>query len=299
MLPGKRDINDTQTILSNSAPVSALTQEREGHYTFAKHIHKTFEIYLITEGCCSMGINNDTIQCGQGDYILILPNTIHSFEVNNEKPCRFCHVHFDGARLKGLCLEGPEGEKIDIVHSVILCCNFFFKAQADKRITRLIHAILDDACEVTPYTATYVNLHIMELLLYTAELAHAQFLYDKGGFLNQNHYIVYTMKYIEENYASKILISDIAEELNITSRYLSKLFFKHMNLTILNYINIYRINQAIELMMCTDLPLTTIAAQTGLKDSQHFSKLFRSTIGTTPYNYRKLLKHELSPTTIL
>ena len=67
-----------------------------------------------------------------------------------------------------------------------------------------------------------------------------------------------------------------------------------MNLTILNYINLYRINQAIELMPDAGLTLTNIAALIGLKDSQHFSKLFRSIIGLPPNQYRKLLLHEMS-----
>ena len=66
-----------------------------------------------------------------------------------------------------------------------------------------------------------------------------------------------------------------------------------MNLTILNYINIYRINQAIELMLNTDFTLTRISEQVGLKDSQRFSKLFRNIIGLPPSQYRKLFLHDI------
>lgn len=90
------------------------------------------------------------------------------------------------------------------------------------------------------------------------------------------------------------MIQDIADHLNISARYLSKVFFQHMNLTILNYINIYRMNQAIDLMLNTDLTLTHIASQIGLKDSQHFSRLFRNIIGISPNRYRKLLLRDIS-----
>lgn len=53
----------------------------------------------------------------------------------------------------------------------------------------------------------------------------------------------------------KILIPDIAKELNISTRYLSKLFSQYMNISLGNYINVYRINRAIELMDTTTLTL--------------------------------------------
>ena len=61
-----------------------------------------------------------------------------------------------------------------------------------------------------------------------------------------------------------------------------------MNVSLGNYINIYRINRAIFLMEHTDLTLTEIAGKVGIKDSQHFSKLFFQIIGMTPSNYRKM-----------
>ena len=86
----------------------------------------------------------------------------------------------------------------------------------------------------------------------------------------------------------KILLEDIAKELHISSRYLGKLFTRYMNVSPGNYINIYRINRAIELMETTPLTLTEISGRIGLKDSQHFSKLFFHIIGMTPSAYRKM-----------
>ena len=73
-----------------------------------------------------------------------------------------------------------------------------------------------------------------------------------------------------------------------SSRYLGKLFARYMNVSPGNYINIYRINRAIELMETTSLTLTEISGRIGLKDSQHFSKLFFHIIGMTPSAYRKM-----------
>ena len=60
-----------------------------------------------------------------------------------------------------------------------------------------------------------------------------------------------------------------------------------MTITLSNYINIYRINKSIDLMQDTDKSLTEIAQMVGLKDSQHYSKLFMTVIGESPSSYRK------------
>lgn len=66
-----------------------------------------------------------------------------------------------------------------------------------------------------------------------------------------------------------------------------------MNLTLANYINIYRINQAIQLMSTTDMSLVDIALSIGLNDAQHFSKLFYKIINMTPGKYRKMIVKKL------
>ena len=88
---------------------------------------------------------------------------------------------------------------------------------------------------------------------------------------------------------NKVMIDDIADRLNISGRYLSKIFSQYMNISLGNYINVYRINRAIELMDTTTLTFTEISGMIGLKDSQHFSKLFYNIIGTTPSQYKKFI----------
>ena len=93
---------------------------------------------------------------------------------------------------------------------------------------------------------------------------------------------------------NKILLEDIAREVHISSRYLCRLFTQYMHISLGKYINIYRINKAIELMENASLTLTEISGKIALKDSQHFSKLFFHIIGMTPSSYRKMFlqKHE-------
>ena len=167
---------------------------------------------------------------------------------------------------------------------------------ADENLSSLVHNIIDEtAAENNLLSTAMANLHLAELILCLIKETHPaiSLTADSASHTPQHmRYVSYALTYIHENFSRKILIPDIAAHLNISARYLSKIFFHQMNLTILNYINIYRINYAIDLMCNTNLTLTAIAELTGLKDSQHFSKLFKNTIGIPPNQYRKLILRE-------
>lgn len=286
-----------EAFLGSQTVISATDQMREHQYSFAKHIHKSIEIYLITSGCCTMDISDRKIVCQSGDFVLIPPNTVHSFYLETEEACTFRHIHFDPALFSQWYLSDTEPYPLDLVTALIFSCDSHFKLQADEKLTALVAEIINETGDGGISATALSNLHLAELMLYLIQMAQADLsvLADIGIHTPEHiRYVSYALSYIHENYAGKILIQDIADHLNISARYLSKVFFQHMNLTILNYINIYRINQAIDLMLNTNLTLTHIAAQIGLKDSQHFSKLFRNIIGISPSRYRKLILHDMS-----
>ena len=106
---------------------------------------------------------------------------------------------------------------------------------------------------------------------------------------HQNSYVAYTLNYIEKKYMTKIRQTDIASQLQISVRYLSRLFKDYMGIPLSSYINIYRINRSIELMQETDLTLTEIALAVGFSNAQHYSKTFINTINEPPSQYRKRL----------
>jgi len=295
----KHTSGNSALCISTPTIISALDQTRENYYSFAKHIHKSIEIYLITSGCCSMDINRQKVICKAGDFVLIPPNTVHSFYLETEDPCTFRHIHFDPAPFYQWLLNAAEPYPLDLVTALIFSCDSHFYFSSNEKITALVSAIIEETAAGRTASAALTNLYLAELMLFLIEQVPSRLpvLPDSGAHTpEQIRYVSYALSYIHENYAGKILIRDIAEHLNISTRYLSKVFFQHMNLTILNYINIYRINQAIDLMTHTNLTLTTIATQIGLKDSQHFSRLFHTIIGISPNRYRKLLLHDMEDT---
>lgn len=101
-------------------------------------------------------------------------------------------------------------------------------------------------------------------------------------------YVEKAVQYIQDNYAEKITIQDIANHVKIHPSYLSSIFRKSLNQSVNSYINFHRINVAKQLLKNGNTSITDIALQTGFYDAQHFLKTFKKNTGFTPSEYRNM-----------
>ena len=284
--------NNTDSIgslsLSDSILSGATITSQPAGYTFPHHLHSTIEIYRIISGECLMDVQSETLHCTKGDFIMILPNIVHSFYLNKKSDCTFKHVHFDPNIFSNIILENEGVYPITLMHAVLFSSHFYYRLRSDTVIDGHIQKLIDlnASCE-SLFTAANLNVSMMNLMLYI--LDHTNPVHEYTDPQLKNSYVAYALNYIHEHFNTKILQEDIARQLQISVRYLSKLFKSYMGVTLSNYINIYRINRSIRLMQTTDLTLTEIALQVGFTDSQHYSKVFMSIINETPSQYRKAI----------
>ena len=60
-----------------------------------------------------------------------------------------------------------------------------------------------------------------------------------------------------------------------------------MKITFMEYLNKVRMAEAKKLLVYTNFNIGDIAAKTGYKDQNYFSRLFKGMFGVTPSEYRK------------
>lgn len=94
---------------------------------------------------------------------------------------------------------------------------------------------------------------------------------------SKNHYVTQCIEFIQDHYREKLSNEDIAEHLNVSASYLSRVFKKETNLTIMNFLNRYRIVKAISLLQTDNYRLYEIANDVGFTDYKHFSTVFKNT----------------------
>lgn len=94
------------------------------------------------------------------------------------------------------------------------------------------------------------------------------------------------LKYIHENYANELTISDIASSANISKSECFRCFNSVMKQTPLDYLTDYRLARAASLLIETNTPVSSIAAECGFNNSSYFGSVFRKKFGTSPGKYR-------------
>jgi AraC-like DNA-binding protein/transcriptional antiterminator Rof (Rho-off) len=110
----------------------------------------------------------------------------------------------------------------------------------------------------------------------------------KGGHRNyQSEIIKKAIGYIDGNYMKQISSKEIADVCMVSEGYFCRIFRKLTLRTPGRYINSYRINKAIELLIETDRKITDIAEDCGFIGLSYFISVFRTSTGMTPAGFRK------------
>lgn len=109
---------------------------------------------------------------------------------------------------------------------------------------------------------------------------------------NLSHEKVYSrqamlcMEYIFNNLHTRLTVKDIANELNLSEGYLSRMFHKEVGVTISEYITTKRVEAAKNLLKYSEYTSLDIANYLCFSSHSHFISIFKKRTGTTPKQYR-------------
>lgn len=103
----------------------------------------------------------------------------------------------------------------------------------------------------------------------------------------RNHQVERVLSWIEANYTKPYRLDEMAQHLHLSPYHVIHLFKEATGMTISDYIATRRVHQAVHLLTTTHKSVALIAEEVGLTNGSYFCKLFKSFMGTTPYQYRK------------
>jgi signal transduction histidine kinase/DNA-binding LacI/PurR family transcriptional regulator/CheY-like chemotaxis protein len=93
------------------------------------------------------------------------------------------------------------------------------------------------------------------------------------------------MAYIHRHYAEPFSRPDMARQLGLSERYLTRCFHKEMSVTPVEYLNRYRLKEA-KVMLGTGANVTETALAVGFSSVSYFTRLFEKELGISPGAYR-------------
>ena len=95
------------------------------------------------------------------------------------------------------------------------------------------------------------------------------------------------LRHIEENYQKPIQLSSVAEHCRVSGSYLSRLFSVHLGIKFIDYLNRYRLNEAMILLRDKNISIKETSYRVGYQDPNYFSRIFRRYMGVSPSDLEK------------
>lgn len=94
--------------------------------------------------------------------------------------------------------------------------------------------------------------------------------------------------FITTHYQRPLNLSVIAQTMNYSQSYLTKIFLQEYDCTPMKYLNQIRLQKACHLLLHSpELTINQIAELTGYEDQGYFSRTFKKNTGISPMQYRK------------
>ncbi len=97
------------------------------------------------------------------------------------------------------------------------------------------------------------------------------------------------MEYIWLHYGEPLDNSSIAQAIDVSPNYLTKIFRQHIGTSLHKYVTSYRLEQAQQMLMTGKYNITEVSQKCGFSSIHIFSKLFKQECGISPSAYVALL----------
>mgnify|MGYP000633953562 CR=1 FL=1 len=107
--------------------------------------------------------------------------------------------------------------------------------------------------------------------------------------------IEFAVNYINRHYKENPSLQEVADYMNLSAHYMSKLFKRETGENFSTYLTRCRMEEAKERIQYTDENLIAIAYELGFNEPNYFSRVFKKIEGVTPSQYRNRVRRKADP----
>ena len=241
---------------------------------WAREMHKpgANELMHVIRGNVSVNLGKSRLKAGPGDTLLIPVEMMHRDEFDLSIGLEVFYVFFDWPPSKAYFQIVPP-------RNVPRFCAPL-AAEIGKLCDRM-QVGLDAGTETDQLLISSYTHNILLLILREALQSDKQHSPDA----HRHHGEVLLLKarqYIDLHYAEQISLDRIADDLRISPFYLSHLFSRESDFSLVEYITKVRMQKAKDLLTDSSKNVSEVAYAVGYNDSNYFSKVFHRYFGVSP-----------------
>ena len=253
--------------------------------------HKQYcdEISYIVSGNAQFVLDGESYSVSAGDLFFCPEGSVHKIITSPENPMRYFYLgyHLDKESPDYLRWEKINNtlkdQPLPICHRAFninqLFCEMFCEIQQDFSMRDMI-----------------IEMSICQILLHTCRaFTHsAENMAVYGQNLPSKEELAYKIvNYIDSNVLSIKSLADVGEYIGFSYSYTSQIFASVMNMSINDYYQKKRFEQA-EKLLKNGISITQTSDILGFDSSQSFSRAFKTRYGISPRKYIESKDHKIS-----
>lgn len=244
----------------------------EPGHSFGPAVRPNYILHFILEGKGTYQVGSTTYHLEAEQGFLIPPRVQTYYEADVREPWSYMWIGFDGKNAEEYLRDIGLGSR------QLIC-----RCSRIRELREIVMQMMEhNTCTVSDQYYLQSSLYRIFSVL-AAEQAAALPHIQSG----ENFYVKRAISFIQNNFANPIRVTAIADYVCINRSYLYTLFRKYLGVSPQEYLTNYRITQAAELLVTTELSVATIARSCGYEDALVFSKSFKARMGVPPSVYRE------------
>jgi AraC-like DNA-binding protein len=259
------------------------------------HRHEYFQIQLNLAGHTEHYIGAAVHFLEPGSLSFVLPYRVH--RTRRLPGSRFYVINFGQRFLRPeLDVDPLDLEDVPLVRAPELA-PFLFQEFMDFRLAGSDFALARDACRKMTGENSHRRMCSMEmiranlmLLIGTVCRRHERSLLKlsttKALRKSRRNALSGVIRYVRENLAQRITLSDAAVAAHLSPNYLAHLVKKETGKTFTDLVTERRMEKARELLAHTSMRVSEVAEAVGFNDEAYFARRFRQCFEIAPRDYR-------------
>lgn len=254
------------------------------------HLHNELELFFLLKGHLRFHTPGQTHVISEGDLVIIQPNRLHGAFKSVHESVEFIaitiHKEFISSQLNDLIQQEfimPLFSNVDTIknhYSSEYCVQH--QLNTDIEIICRYFVAKNYGYEI------FIKAKLLEILYKIITSYPPSTSSNNGSHLRTSIRLQKSVAYIQKNYQDQMHVKELAELSLMSQGHFSRLFKSCFGMTVIEYINDYRLNMAAYLLSKGATSITETANATGFTNLSYFTKCFKTTFGVSPKDYRKI-----------
>lgn len=271
-----------------SFPVNVCIEKIQDYEqdSFFWHWHPEVELTLILSGKMEYRINDKTYIISEGEGLFGNCNTLHSGYMKDNVECTYLSITFHPRYLYGYENSILQTKYVDHITeggrlpSIRLEKHVGWHREIVKRMEKIYSLSKDNPKDYE------IRVHMLLMEIWHRIYQYYEELPEEEE-RPQKHMerLRKIITYLQDNYDQDISLEDVADTVNICKSECCRFFKKYMNMTIMEYVMYYRIQESLSLLKSGE-SVTNVSGMVGFSSPAYFGQIFKRYMKCTPREYK-------------